>query len=56
MNERPSALLINGDEVAAGCLVTARERGLRIPEDIASVGFDNQLLAYTLKKAIFSLG
>ncbi|WP_435922804.1 LacI family DNA-binding transcriptional regulator [Paenibacillus sp. DYY-L-2] len=42
MNERPSALLINGDEVAAGCLVAARERGLRIPDDIAIVGFDNQ--------------
>ncbi|WP_410770580.1 LacI family DNA-binding transcriptional regulator [Fontibacillus sp. BL9] len=42
MEKRPSALLVNGDEIAAGLLVSLRERGIQVPGDIAIVGFDNQ--------------
>lgn len=42
MKERPTALLLNGDEIAAGFLVAIKEHGFGIPEDVAIVGFDNQ--------------
>lgn len=35
-------MLITGDEVATGILLTAPQHGLRVPEDIAIIGFDNQ--------------
>ncbi|WP_178023287.1 substrate-binding domain-containing protein [uncultured Paenibacillus sp.] len=45
MNERPDALLITGDQVAAGFILTARLRGLEVPDDFAVIGFDNQPIA-----------
>ncbi|HEY4390264.1 MAG TPA: LacI family DNA-binding transcriptional regulator [Paenibacillus sp.] len=48
LDERPTALLITGDEVAAGFLLTASEHGYRVPEDIAIIGFDNQPISELL--------
>ncbi|WMT40733.1 LacI family DNA-binding transcriptional regulator [Paenibacillus sp. D2_2] len=48
LDERPTALLITGDEVAAGFLLTAPEHGFRVPEDIAIIGFDNQPISELL--------
>lgn len=42
MQDRPEALIITGDHVAAGLVIEARKHGLRIPEDLAVIGFDNQ--------------
>lgn len=42
MDERPDALLITGDQVAAGFILAARRRGLEVPGDFAVIGFDNQ--------------
>ena len=39
--ERPSAVFVSGDEMALGAMETAKEAGLKIPEDISFVGFDN---------------
>jgi LacI family transcriptional regulator len=39
--ERPTAVFIASDVVAFGALQAMRERGLRIPQDIAIVGFDD---------------
>lgn len=41
MKKRPTALLITGDEVAADVILQAQAAGLRIPQDLAIVGFDN---------------
>lgn len=43
---RPTAVFAISDVMAAGVLKAARERGLRIPEDIAVVGFDNINISY----------
>lgn len=40
--ERPSALFCYNDRMAMGAYRAAAERGLRIPEDLSVVGFDNQ--------------
>jgi DNA-binding LacI/PurR family transcriptional regulator len=45
MSDGPTAFFTGSDEVAAGIISEARISGLRIPEDIAVVGFDNQPLA-----------
>lgn len=42
MEERPEVFIVTGDHVAAGLIIEARKHGLRIPEDIAVMGFDNQ--------------
>lgn len=44
----PTAVFVASDEVALGALGAAREAGLRVPEDLAIVGFDDvPLAAYT---------
>lgn len=39
--DRPTALLVTSDELAFGAYRAVSERGLRIPDDIAVVGFDD---------------
>lgn len=39
---RPSAVFCFSDQIAWGVLQVARRRGVRVPEDLAVIGFDNQ--------------
>lgn len=39
--EPPTAIFTSNDETASGVLEVAREQGIRIPEDLAIVGFDD---------------
>jgi len=39
--ERPSAIFASNDEMAIGAIRAARDRGLRVPEDVSVVGFDD---------------
>jgi len=41
----PTAVFAGNDEIALGVIETARTRGLRVPEDLSVVGFDDTLLA-----------
>lgn len=41
LHPQPTAFICGNDVLALGALVECRERGLRIPEDISIVGFDN---------------
>ena len=46
--ERPTAVFAATDESAAGLIEAARSRGLRVPEDLSVVGFDDAPLARLL--------
>jgi DNA-binding LacI/PurR family transcriptional regulator len=44
MENKPDAIFTGSDEVAAGMTIAAREYGVKIPEDLAVLGFDDQPL------------
>ena len=48
LEDRPTAVFCDDDVIAAGLYLAARERGLRIPEDLSVVGFDNMDFARVL--------
>ena len=48
LDDRPTAVFCDDDVIAAGLYLAARERGLRIPEDLSVVGFDNMDFARVL--------
>lgn len=39
-NDRPTAIFAFNDEMAIGTMHAARERGLRVPDDLSVIGFD----------------
>ena len=39
--DRPSAVMAHHDALAVGVLLAARDRGLRVPGDVAVMGFDD---------------
>ncbi len=41
MQQRPDAVFVANDNCAIGCMLSLKEAGIRIPEDIAVVGFNN---------------
>ncbi len=45
LTERPDAVIAGSDEVAAGMVTEALACGVRIPQDIAIMGVDDQILA-----------
>lgn len=45
LEQRPTAVFVGSDLVAFGALAAARDAGLRIPEDVAIVGFDDVPMA-----------
>lgn len=53
--ERPTAVFASNDEMAAGVYSVAHRRGLRIPEDLSVVGYDDSDLACQLWPALTTL-
>ncbi|PEY41684.1 LacI family transcriptional regulator [Bacillus cereus] len=49
MKERPTAIFTANDQVAAGLLTEARKHGIRVPEDLAILGFDNHEISEALE-------
>ena len=47
--DRPTAIFSMNDLMAAGCIHALQETGLRVPGDIAVVGFDNREIARYLQ-------
>jgi len=44
---RPTAIVAGSDEIAIGVMTAARERGIRIPEDLSIIGIDGHPLGET---------
>jgi LacI family transcriptional regulator len=45
LNQRPSAIFVSNDLMAIGALCAATRHGLRVPQDVSVVGFDDIALA-----------
>lgn len=45
LTPRPTAIFASNDEMAAGVLHAARQRGLSVPEDLSIIGFDDTPIA-----------
>jgi len=54
-SERPSAIFSANDHMAYGILVVAEEYGIRVPEDVAIVGFDDMLLSSYMRPALTTI-
>lgn len=52
---RPDALFISNDVSAAFALSIIKEKGLRVPEDIAIVGFNNDMISRMMEPAITTI-
>lgn len=48
LNDLPTAILANGDEVAVGMITQAKMMGLKIPDEISIMGADNQPISEAL--------
>ena len=42
---RPTAIFLHNDDMAAGALEACRERGIRVPDDVSIMGFDDLAIA-----------
>jgi LacI family transcriptional regulator len=45
LSPRPSAIFASNDEMAAGVVFAARERGIAVPEELSVIGFDDTPIA-----------
>ncbi len=52
VDRRPTAIFAGSDYMAYGAITAAEQRGLRVPEDIAVVGFDDNPLSAHLEPAL----
>lgn len=48
LDQEPTAVFCDDDVIAAGLYLAARERGLRIPDDVSVIGFDDMDFARVL--------
>jgi LacI family transcriptional regulator, repressor for deo operon, udp, cdd, tsx, nupC, and nupG len=55
MADRPEALLVSSDQVAAGIVAECSKLGLRIPEDLAVLSFDNHPISRALQITTMNL-
>ncbi|HLW02344.1 MAG TPA: LacI family DNA-binding transcriptional regulator [Ktedonobacterales bacterium] len=52
MPERPTALFVGNDQMAYGVLAVAQQLGVRIPDEVAVVGFDDIPLSAYIRPAL----
>ncbi|MEO6134454.1 MAG: LacI family DNA-binding transcriptional regulator [Ginsengibacter sp.] len=55
MKPMPDGIFITNDFVAAVCIRTFKEHGIRIPEDIAIVGFNNDAIAKLIEPSLTTI-
>ncbi|MBN3522847.1 LacI family DNA-binding transcriptional regulator [Paenibacillus apiarius] len=49
LKERPTAMLVSGDEIAAGMMLEGRRLGIRVPDDLSIISCENLPLADALE-------
>ncbi|HEV7331302.1 MAG TPA: LacI family DNA-binding transcriptional regulator [Flavisolibacter sp.] len=49
MDARPDAIFVANDNCAVGCMLTLKEAGIRIPEDMAVAGFNNDPVSQVIE-------
>ena len=52
LDDRPTAIVASSDDTALGALRAVREAGLRVPDDVSLVGFDDLPIAAWLDPAL----
>lgn len=55
LTERPTAIFASNDEMAAGVIQAAYELGLRVPDELSVVGFDDSTLACRLSPPLTTI-
>ncbi len=55
MDNPPDAIFCANDLMALGCYDALKERGLRVPEDIAIIGFDNREISKNMHPPLTTL-
>lgn len=51
LESRPTAVFVAGDQMAIGAIEAIHERGLRVPEDISVIGYDDiEMIKYITPK------
>ena len=62
-DRRPTAIFASNDDMAAGCLIVAREMGISVPSQLSVAGFDDSQLAQmvwppltTIRQPIYDIG
>ena len=49
MNPLPDAVFVANDNCAVGCMIALKQAGIKIPRDIAFVGFNNDPVSKVIK-------
>ncbi len=55
MEDRPTALFLSSDEMAVGFMGEVQRAGIRVPEDVSVVGFDNIEIARHLSPGLTTI-
>jgi LacI family transcriptional regulator len=56
LNPRPTAVFVGSDEMAAGAIKVIKEAGLKVPDDISVIGFDNNIIARVSEPELTTVG
>ena len=56
MRDRPTAAFATADLIACGIIKGLQERGLRVPEDLSVIGFDDSLPSRLITPALTTMG
>ena len=53
MEDRPTAVFLSNYEITMGAVIAMNETGIRFPEDVSVIGFDNLLLSQVIRPRLY---